>query len=63
MANRVAEFRLKHDMTQEELAVRSNVSRTYLSQIETGTQENITNTVMTKIANALDESVADIFFP
>jgi len=63
MANRVAEFRLKHDMTQEELAAKSNVSRTYLSLIETGTQENITNTVMTKIANALDESVADIFFP
>lgn len=62
MGNRLAEFRAKHGLTQDELSIRANVSRPYISEIETGAQKNISNTIMSKIANALDESVFDIFF-
>lgn len=62
MINRVAEFRLKLGMTQEELAEKSGVSRPYISEIETGSQKVISNVVMLKIANALNESVNTIFF-
>jgi len=60
--SKLAEFRAKHGLTQEELAVKSGVSRPYISEIETGSQKVITNTVMLKLANALSESVSDIFF-
>lgn len=62
MENRLAEFRNKHNLTQDELSKKSNVSRPYISDIETGTQKTISNTVMIKLAEALEESVNDIFF-
>ena len=49
-------------MTQEELAVKSEVSRNTISNIETDVNTNITYKVMEKIANALNEKVAVIFF-
>ena len=62
MKNRVKEYREKYNMTQEELAVKSEVSRNTLSNIETDVNTNITYKVMEKIANALNEKVAVIFF-
>ena len=62
MTNRLAEFRAKHKLTQEALATKADVSRPYISEIETGTQKVISNVVMSKIADALGESVVDIFF-
>ena len=60
--NRLAEYRAQKGMSQEDLSVKSKVSRPYISEIETGTQKTITNTVMYKLAEALNESVVDIFF-
>ncbi|MBE6079871.1 MAG: helix-turn-helix transcriptional regulator [Veillonella sp.] len=46
--------RIKLKMTQEELAERSGLSRTTISNLETGTQTVVTNTTMLALANALD---------
>ena len=62
MKNRVKEYREKYNMTQEELAVKSEVSRNTISNIETDVNTNITYKVMEKIANALNVKVAVIFF-
>lgn len=62
MKNRVKEYREKYNMTQEELAVKSEVSRNTISNIETDVNTNITYKVMEKISNALNEKVAVIFF-
>lgn len=62
MKNRVKEYREKYNMTQEELAIKSEVSRNTISSIETDVNTNITYKVMQKISNALNEKVAVIFF-
>lgn len=62
MKNNVKEIREKLDMTQEELSIKSKVSRTIISGIESGTIETTTNTTMSKIAEALNCTVPYIFF-
>ena len=62
MRNKLAAYRVKHGLTQNELAVRAGVSRPYISEIETGAQKVISNVVMLKIAQALGERVEAIFF-
>ena len=62
MQNRVKEFREKENLTQEELAQKSEVSRNTISSLETGANTNVTYEVMEKIAKALNEKVATIFF-
>ena len=50
-------------MSQEELAIRSGVSRTTISDLENQKDINITNATMKKIAiDGLKSSVMDIFF-
>lgn len=58
--NKVAEIRNIKNITQEELAKKSNISRVALSSIENGTVPN--GETMFNIAKALDESVENIFF-
>lgn len=62
MQNRVKEYREKAKMTQEELAVKSEVSRNTISSLETGANTNVTYEIMEKIAKALNRKVATIFF-
>ena len=62
MKNRVKEYRLKEGLTQEELSVKSEVSRTTISALETESLEVITNVTMQKIADALNKKVSTIFF-
>ena len=47
--------------TQEELAEAVGVSRTYLSQIETGEAENLTLKMALRICEVLDASISDLF--
>lgn len=48
-------------MTQDELAKKSNVSRSIISQLETGARV-VTNTdTLLKIATALNKKIKDIF--
>ncbi|HEY9773948.1 MAG TPA: helix-turn-helix transcriptional regulator [Planktothrix sp.] len=56
----VRKRRLALDLSQEELAERAGVHRTYLSDIERGAR-NITITVLTRLADALEVRVSRLF--
>jgi transcriptional regulator with XRE-family HTH domain len=56
----VRKRRLALDLSQEELAARAGVHRTYLSDIERGAR-NITITVLTRLAEALEVRVSRLF--
>lgn len=56
----VRKRRLALNLSQEELAARAGVHRTYLSDIERGAR-NITITVLTRLADALDVRVSRLF--
>lgn len=62
MQNRLKEYREKANLTQDELAKKSDVSRNTISTLETKENANVTYEIMEKIANALNKKVATIFF-
>lgn len=62
MQNKLKEYREKRKLTQEELAVKSTVSRNTISALENGTNTNVTYDTMIKLAKALNKTVAAIFF-
>lgn len=57
--NKVREERLSLDLSQEELAARAGVHRTYVGMIERA-EKNITLTNIEKIAKALKLSIDEI---
>lgn len=61
MKNKVKEYRVEQNLTQEELAKKANVSRYLISRIENGDDVNITKNTMLSIAEALNSKVSDIF--
>lgn len=62
MKNELKQARESVNMSQEELSIKSGVSRTTISELETGKTERITNITLEKLASALDKKVSDIFF-
>jgi transcriptional regulator with XRE-family HTH domain len=60
VATRVRERRLELGISQEELALRAGLHRTYVSDIERGNR-NIAITNVVRLADALQLPVADIF--
>jgi transcriptional regulator with XRE-family HTH domain len=60
VALRVRERRLELGISQEELALRAGLHRTYVSDIERGNR-NIAITNVVRLADALELPVADIF--
>lgn len=62
MKNRLRELREIQGISQEELAEKSGISRTTISELETGKKEVTTNVTLEKIAEALGVKVSDIFF-
>ena len=62
LKNRLKEMRLKMNITQEELALKSGTSRTTISDIESGKKAVVTNVTLEKLANALGFKITDIFF-
>lgn len=62
MKNILKEVREEKEMSQQELAEKSSVSRTTISELETGKTEVVRNTTLEKIAKALNRKVTDIFF-
>ncbi len=61
MEYRIRETRKSLKMSQEELARKSNVSRTIISGLENGTITVTTTDTLSKIAMALGKKVGDIF--
>lgn len=61
MKNKVKEYRVEQNLTQDELAKKANVSRYLISRIENGDDVNITKNTMLSIAEALNSNVSDIF--
>ena len=58
--NRVRELRKLKNLSQEELAFRADVHRTYIGMIERA-EKNITLLNIEKMANALEVSINDLF--
>lgn len=56
---KVREERLKQNLSQEELAVKAGVHRTYIGMIERA-EKNITLANIEKIANALEISMSEL---
>ena len=55
-------FRLKSNMTQEQLAEKSDLSVSYIKQIESGKEfKNTTFNTFSKIAKALNIDVKELF--
>jgi len=57
--DRVRQERLKRGLSQEELAARADVHRTYIGMVERA-EKNITLTNIERIANALALRVKDL---
>ena len=58
--NRVREIRKEKNLSQEELAHKANLHRTYIGMIERA-EKNITLINIEKIANALDIEINKLF--
>lgn len=62
MGYRIKEVRESLNMTQEELAEKSGVSRCTISALESDSQRTTTTKTLLKLAQALGKSVDEIFF-
>ena len=62
MGNKIRELREKLNISQEELSSVSGVSRTIISQLETGKREVTTTKTLRRIATGLGTTVSDLFF-
>ena len=62
MANNLRKIRTEQGISQSELARRSGVSRQTINKIEADKASSIKTTILVKLADALDHSVAEIFF-
>lgn len=62
MHYRVKEIREKNQMSQEELAKKSDVSRQIIANLESGRDANTTASTLSKLARALHCKVSDLFF-
>lgn len=57
---KLKEFRLKAGLSQERLAYKAGLDRTYIPSIEKG-ERNISITVLEKLSKALNVSIKDFF--
>ena len=62
MKNRLKEMRELVGVSQEELAKKSGISRTTISEMETNKKMVVTNITLERLANALNLKITDIFF-
>jgi len=59
-SNNVRKYRIKQNLSQEELAEKAGVHRTYIGSVERG-ERNITINVIEKICVALEIPITDLF--
>ena len=62
MGNKIKMMRVEKDMTQEELAEKSGVSRATIVALENDDEKTTTTKTLLKIAKALDTTVDTLFF-
>ena len=62
MGYKIKELREIRNMTQEELAEKSGISRATISMLENNTTKEVLTSTLRALANALDTSVNDLFF-
>lgn len=62
MKNNIKLFREQLSMSQEELAEKSNVSRTTIHYLESGKALVTKTDTLRKISEALGKNVTDVFF-
>jgi transcriptional regulator with XRE-family HTH domain len=60
VAHRIKELRAQLGISQEALANKANLDRTYVTDVENG-RRNISIGTLVKLINALDISIADFF--
>ena len=62
LANKIREYRKKKGLTQQELAVRANVSRNIIIGLESGAIDTTTTDTILKLSKALNVAIPKIFF-
>lgn len=60
-AYNIKKYREELNMTQEELSKKSQVSRSIISELETGKRVATTTGTLQRIAEALGKSIGEIF--
>lgn len=60
VGQRIKEFRTKMGISQEKLALKAEIDRTYLAGVESG-KRNLSIISLEKIINALDVSFSEFF--
>lgn len=61
--NKITVYRKQLDMSMHELARRTNLTASYISNLESGNRKNPSKEKMERIANALGKTVTEVFFP
>ena len=59
-SNNLRKFRIEKGLSQEELAEKARVHRTYIGSVERG-ERNITINVMEKISIAIEKPITEFF--
>ena len=60
VGKRIKELRNKFGISQEELAFRSEIHRTYIASLEVG-KRNVSIETLEKVVNALEVSLSEFF--
>ena len=60
VGKRIKELRNKLGISQEELAFRSEIHRTYIASLEVG-KRNVSIATLEKVVNALEVSMSEFF--
>ena len=60
VGKRIKELRNKLGISQEELAFRSDIHRTYIASLEVG-KRNVSIETLEKVVNALEVSMSEFF--
>ena len=60
VGKRIKELRNKLGISQEELAFRSEIHRTYIASLEVG-KRNVSIETLVKVVNALEVSMSEFF--
>lgn len=63
MTIKLKEIRIEKQLTQEELAAKSNVSRQTIAAIENNPAYNVTYKTLIALADALEITVDQLFLP